>query len=307
MRYQPYFNLQLIHNYYRQKTCPDFTLEPTPACQRLLQGHRCLLKSSINGVQVLAPLETATNQPVIPLAQSLLWTFLLRLKNPAFVSFTDLDNPPFQVGRSLYVFSNETLTQPGSSELKAGVIKRSELTKPAATQSEPATTQSEPATTQSLIAARRAAALATLSPRQRQTVFGLVEIHNNGSLTADFSQNSIFKVTFAAKQQIWAYYLVADKETSAQTFSIQDKNKDQSAAISFETATIAPGDRIVTALQNRFPNSQSILLKSTTLVTCQQIGRPDLQLLKDAKPWISHLPNPPHQHGAQVINLLRDL
>ncbi|WP_299409918.1 hypothetical protein [Acaryochloris sp. IP29b_bin.148] len=293
MRYQSYFNLKLFHNYYREKICPDFTLESTLACQHLLQGHRCLLKSSINGVQILVPLETP-QQPLIPLDRSLTLTFLLRLNNPAFISFTQLD-PRFQMGHSLYVFSNETLTASDSSEMASVVIQRSDLTKPAVTQSP--------------IEARCAATLATLSPHQRQTVFGLVEIHNNGSLTADFSQSSEFKVTLAAKQQIWAYYLVVNKGTSAQTFSIQDKNKDKSAAISFETAIIASGDRIVTALQNRFPNSQSILLKSTNPVTCQQIGRPQLQLLKqdDAKPWISHLPNPPNQHGTQVINLLRDL
>ncbi|MEM9903569.1 MAG: hypothetical protein AAF921_00900 [Cyanobacteria bacterium P01_D01_bin.44] len=295
MHYQPYFTLQLFHSYYPENRCPDVSIEPTPACQRLLQGHRLVLKPRVDGVTLLVPLETPPpqqqpQQPVVALAPSLRFTFLLQLKQPNLISFTQLD-PKFQAGRSFYVFSNETLKAPGTLDLRPTLVQRAALAQPTANQS--------------ALEARCAAILATLPPHHRQTLFGLVEIHNHRSLAADFSQPSHFRIPFAAKQQVWAYYLVINQGTPDTAYSIKDK----SAAVRFETVAIEPRDRIITAIQDRFPNSQSILLKSTQPIPCQQVARPQLQLLKQGhtQPWIPHLPNPPNQHGTQVINLLVEL
>ncbi|NER78564.1 MAG: hypothetical protein F6K42_03105 [Leptolyngbya sp. SIO1D8] len=289
MRYQTYFGLKLFHNYYQQQVCPNFSIKPTPDCQHRLLGYRMILKSSINGFQLLMPLKDA-QQPMFPLAESEVFTFLLTLTNSAFISFTQLA-PEYQPNRSLYVFSNETLTEPGSPELTSTLIQRATLTAPKANLSP--------------LEARAARAIATLDLPQRSTIFGLVEIHNNGSLAADFSRSSDFRIRFVAKQQVWTYYLVANRGTPTEAFSIQDKDTE----ITFAHTTPDPRDRVLTAIQDRFPNSQPILLRSATAIPCREMGKPNLQLLKvgHTKPWIPHLPNPPNQQGTQVINLLEDV
>ena len=296
MRYQTYFNLELFHSYYQDYICPDFTIEPTAACQRMLRGHRLVIKPNVNGVQVLVPLD-ASQQPVISLAPSEIFTFLLKLNNPTFVSFTQLD-PLYRTSQSLYVFSNDmvadivddTFVSSEASELSSKLIQYTNLAQPVAEQS---------------ALDIRCAAIAHEYSSQQSTIFGMIEIHNNNSLSQDFSQISEFKVTFVAKQQVWRYYLVADKGASAEAFSIQDKE----AEISFSPASIEPGDRILAAIQHRFPQSQPILLTSAVPVSCRKLGRPNLQLFKQGhtKPWIPHLPNPPNQHGTQVINVLEDV
>ncbi|MBE7382963.1 MAG: hypothetical protein F6J95_016295 [Leptolyngbya sp. SIO1E4] len=289
MHYYPYFSLKLFHSYYQQQICPDFTIEPTPVCQRFLQGHRWVLKPSANGLQLLVPLENA-QEPMISLAEAATFTFLLRLKTPAFIAFTQLD-PAYQASRSLYTFSNETLTGVDASELTSALVQRDSLTQPNADPSS--------------LEARCAAVIATLRPAQRRSVFGLIEIHINDSLPQAFSQSREFTLTFAAKQQLWTYYLVADKGTAAEAFSIQDKD----ANIRFSQAALDPRDRVLTAIQTRFPGSQPIRLQSVAPVPCREVGKPNLQLFKagHTKPWIPHLPNPPNQQGTQVINLLEDV
>lgn len=289
MHYQPYFRLQLFHPYYRDQICPDFGIVPSQACERLLKGHRLVLKPSVNGLEVLVPLDTA-QQPLIPLAPALTFTFLLQLQNPAFVSLTQFD-VAYNASRSLYVASNDGLDHPGTLTLPAEIIAREAL--------------NSPATHSPVSLVARCAAIAEVHTRQHSPLFGVVEIRNNGSLSPDFSQCSNFKLTFAAKQQIWAYYLVTHVNDVTGVFSIQDK----AAEITFAEATIDPSDRIVTAIQQRFPDSHAVLLKSQTPVPCRATGRPHLQLLKQghSKPWIPHLPNPPNPHGAQVINLLEEV
>ena len=287
MQYHPYFKLQLLHRYYAEHICADFIIAPTAACQRLLRNHRCVFKPSVNGFQMLVPLEH-NQRPVVPLTESLSWVFVLRLKNPNFVSFTQFESE-YQASQSLYVFSNDGFKVPGSSDLGTTVVQR----------------QAKLPADRSPLEAQCAATLAALPFSQRSSVFGLVILYNNGSLAQDFSDMSEFNIRFAAKQQVWTYYLVADKGTSTKTFSIQDER----AELTFSSVKINPRDRIVTAIQQRFPDRQPILLQSSRPIPCQQYGRPNLQLLKQghSKPWIPHLPNPPNHHGTQVINLLEDV
>src|SRR5215510_14155895 len=53
MKFFAVFSLQLLHAYYRDGRCLDFAIEPTLETQRLLTNHRCVLKTTPNGVQVL--------------------------------------------------------------------------------------------------------------------------------------------------------------------------------------------------------------------------------------------------------------
>ncbi|WP_346293028.1 hypothetical protein [Sphaerothrix gracilis] len=286
MHYQPYLSLKLLHRYYQKQACPDFVIEPTAVCQRWLRGHRFILKPRENGLQMLVPL--VSDQPMIPLAEPLNLTFLLKLKNPAFVSFTQLD-PQYRTGRSLYVFSHGVGSPADTLELTATVLQREALSRPVEQQT---------------ALERRCSAIAELHALRRSAVFGVVEIQAE-AWPSDLSQPRDFTLTFQAKQQTWTYYLIASQRSAAEEFSIQDKATE----ISFTPAAIAPRDRVTAAIQQRFPQSQPILLKSAAPVACQEAGRPNLQLFRQGhtQPWIPHLPNPPNQHGTQVINVLEDV
>ncbi len=309
MQYQSYFNLSLHHSFYHRPICPDLVLAPTLACQCLLKGHRLVLKPGVNGLQLLIPIGP-DQRPVLPLDESLILTFLLKLKKPDFASFTQLESQ-YQPGRSLYVFSNEENNDPGDLALRPTIVQFQRLLQIAMehASSEPESSTHPPLENISPLEVR-CAAIAELKTTQRGQIFGLVEIHHRGFLVQDFSQNIEFTIPFSAKERVWSYYLVTDQATPANSFSILDQGtEDPENRLQFSVAQSDLDDRVLASIQQRFPESRTVLLRSDAPVVCREIGRPNLQLIKagHAKPWIPHLPNPPNQHGTQVINLLDDL
>ncbi len=320
MYYQTYFKVSLLHKYYQRGICPDFELEPTRTCLRLLKGHRLVLKPSINGLQLLIPFKSK-QRPLLPLDKSMIFTFLLKLKNPDFASFTQFEPKKYHPSRHLYVFSNEENNKPSDLALEPTIIRFQKLVKIAMAQ---ALSEPEPSThlvlENSSPLEKRCAAIAELKTTQRGQIFGLVEIHHRGFLVQNSNQNKEFTIHFTPKKQHWSYYLVTDKATDANSFSIQDQGTDEpKEKLHFESLKVETEDltkdRIFDSIKQRFPESQTVVLRSDAPVECREIGRQNLQLIKfgqtkkpgQTKLWIPHLPNPPNQHGIQVINLLDDL
>lgn len=287
MRYLPLFSLTLSHSYYEQQRCPDLAIAPTPTCERTLQSRRLTLKSYPNGLRVFVPVGENDDSPYIPLEDSLTWTFLLAIIRSDFVATTQLD-PAYSPSHSFYFFrrpENGEIAEADATELPY------ELAKPTQGQTE-----------SSKLADRAMAIIAELPPRKRQAVFGIVEIPQ-----ADLAigQEREFAIRFVAKEQVWKYYAIAPKGTPADTFSVRDKD----AAITFTATDVVSGDRVVASIQARFPDTQILLWKSTEPIAAREASRPNLQLLKAGQttPWIAHLPNPPPQHGTQVINVLAEM
>ncbi|OLT62716.1 hypothetical protein [Moorena bouillonii] len=104
MLYKPLFELSIIHDYYRDEVCPDLSVEPTPECRRVLRGHRLIVKNKVNGLVVIAPVDSE-QKPWVYLADNLRFTFILKIKNQDFIDFTDIDWKP--VDNVSYHFSNE--------------------------------------------------------------------------------------------------------------------------------------------------------------------------------------------------------
>ena len=282
MRYLPLFSITLSHSYYEQQRCPDLAIAPTPACDRTLKGRRLTLKSRPNGLAVFVPVGENDDSPYIPLEASLTWTFLLTATKSDFITATQLD-PAYRPGQSFYCFHRpEDGAIADTTELAHQLID----------------TTAEP----SELGDRAIALIAELPPGKRQAVFGVIEI---AQADLAIGHNREFAIHFAATENVWKYYAIAPKETPADTFSVQDKD----AAISFTQADLVSGDRVVAAIQARFPDSQILLWQSTEPIVAREAARSNLQLLKtgQTKPWIAHLPNPPPQHGTQVINILAEM
>lgn len=125
MQYRELFSLTIRHDYYLDRKCPDFTLSPTPECERRLRNYRLLLKSFPYGIQVLAPVrqqESKNNAGETIIEEALFldipagarFDFWLRLNNPQFHAITSLEQTYSGKLLANPVFSNESFTGPGA-------------------------------------------------------------------------------------------------------------------------------------------------------------------------------------------------
>ena len=276
MSYKQLFQLSIFHEYYQKQVCPDFSIEPTNECSKLLKGHRLILKNTINGIVVIAPVDSE-QKSWIELADNLQFTFILKLQNQDFINFTDIDWKPLD---DIYQFSNRNNNQSGVLDLERTLTSLSDRRLP-----------------------------------KGQNIVGIVDIYNNDSMPKVLDQVSEYKITFQAKKQHWFYCLVTDSLTNGDEFSIEDKDITRETEIKFTRITSAEAgnaDQIFSAIKQQFPDSQQYLFKSESEIACQEAGIKNIQLNRknngssDSTMWIEHLPNPPN-NGIQVINTLKYL
>jgi hypothetical protein len=90
MRYAALFGVRVKHDYYPDAVCHDLRFEPTARTRRLLQGYRLVLRELPDGIAVCAPLGADGKSPLIGLRRNELFAFDLRVRNPEFHLFTDL-------------------------------------------------------------------------------------------------------------------------------------------------------------------------------------------------------------------------
>ncbi|MCK9395306.1 MAG: hypothetical protein M0Q44_06930 [Methylobacter sp.] len=87
MNYSPLVMITLKHSFYDGGGCPDFTVVPNPNTARLLNNHRCIVKSNIYGLSVYVPVDN--QQPLIHFTDNSLLSFDLTLKTGEFSLYTD--------------------------------------------------------------------------------------------------------------------------------------------------------------------------------------------------------------------------
>lgn len=103
MKHVAIIEVLLKHAFYADQRCPDFAIEPSDATARLLRDHRCLLRSSPEGVQVLSP-QDPTGQPFLPLPGDAALLFYIEVRGGDFAVITDLTAIS---GHSAPVFTDE--------------------------------------------------------------------------------------------------------------------------------------------------------------------------------------------------------
>ncbi|MFN6565520.1 MAG: hypothetical protein RMY28_037745 [Nostoc sp. ChiSLP01] len=278
MHYKKVFELRIIHEYYRDLICPDFSLEPTRECRKILSGHRLIVKNQVNGIVVIAPVDSESKL-WIELAENLQFSFILKLKNQEFIDFTETNWKP--INNIIYNFNNKKFTNIEVSQLEINQTTLSDRKLP-----------------------------------KGQNIFGIVDIYNHLSISQILNQESEYKITFKAKKQQWHYYLLADNETNGDEFSIKDKDTSRKEIkfTRFTSAETEKTDPVFSLLKQQFPQAQQYLFISDSEIACQEAGIKNIQLLKkknseSSNPtvWIEHLPNPPNYNGIQVINALKYL
>ena len=106
-KYGVLFKIELLHRYYTQLSCPDFSIVPSLQTKAVLAGQQIIAKPY--GHQLWAGVQLdRNNRPFPPLANNLQLTFFLYLKNSRFFNYTNL--PVSHPSRKLYYFTNRNST-----------------------------------------------------------------------------------------------------------------------------------------------------------------------------------------------------
>ena len=103
INYNLLFSIELLHNYFANGRCNDFTITPSAQTSALLQGYKIVAKQ--NGNQLYAGIATdgSGNVSIVP-ADGTRFTFYLQLNNPLFWNYTNLRSLFPQ--NSVYYFTN---------------------------------------------------------------------------------------------------------------------------------------------------------------------------------------------------------
>lgn len=101
--YAELFSITITHDYYRGKICPDFIMEPTPNCRKILKNHHIVMKNKVNGAQFVVAVGN-NNQPFIDLSDISKLTFYMKLNQTALSNYTTLT--PIEKNK-IYYYTSE--------------------------------------------------------------------------------------------------------------------------------------------------------------------------------------------------------
>lgn len=119
--YKKLFGIRVAHTFYTDKASPDFVLEPTELCKRIVSGHRLLVRRNAVGLDVHYP-KSASAVPAIGFDEAVNFQFTLRLTNPFLPNFTEL---PRKNRGTIYLYSRQA--QQTVLEQGEAVVTRGEL------------------------------------------------------------------------------------------------------------------------------------------------------------------------------------
>ena len=170
--YTELLHIDIMHNYYNDGTCPDFSIVPTPECSNILEGHRIIVKNKINGIQLVLPVNK-DKTPFIDLSGISKLTFYMMLNEMAFSNYTNLSPV---IDNKIYCYTNkEDPDEVETGELIPTRVKRSGLDLPV----------------------------------NDVSVFGVIDIYYS-PLSADLNAPSAYTISFTAKEITWSYYFITN-------------------------------------------------------------------------------------------------
>jgi hypothetical protein len=326
MKYITLCSLEILHDYYTDRRCIDFQIEPAPDTQKLLSNYRGILKQFPGGLRVLVA-ASSENTPFIALPADLIFAFRLRLRNPDFSLFTDLseisplaaplythkpsapncDLMPVSreawrteqfivqkpATKEAFVLSGRPLRTPQAAE--AFIVERLEG-KSTYKQYDEAT---KVITVNSSKTASGTAFTVTypIAPRLENGVFADVEIKYCPGKANRLGNDNSFRITFQSRKARWKYYIITDKTNGK--IALEDKEK----AISFdiENPKDLAMDEMAIKLAKQYPHKQCLCFVSSGLIPCQQAARKNIQFHLNGDTVIHSLPNPPLQNYCSAV------
>jgi len=105
-KYREIFRVSVTHGYYKNGLSQDLIFEPSEYTRQLLRNHNLQIKTLPYGFAVFGEVETvpAGDQLLKGFGDDAKFTFLVKLKNPYFLNFTDL--PVKLEPHTIYYFNN---------------------------------------------------------------------------------------------------------------------------------------------------------------------------------------------------------
>ncbi len=315
MNYRAVFSLRLKHSFYANNKCGDFQIEPAAPTLRILKNHRCVLKPWPDGILVITEAEE-NGAALIPFPENVVFGFRLRLLNPDFPLFTDLEEitrtvaPLFVNGRSNPPATPLALQlqERSTSDSEPLILRQGETTASFRLEGIPldkclvtefilqglprAKVEKYDAGKKEITVKTSGAApkdrIFTVAypakPRRQQGVFAEVEIHSNDSMFKPGGGPSEFFIQFQAKEAKWRYYLVTDRK-SGHPFVIEADRK-------FTVLGPDPSDTLAQGLQLRYPGLPLVCFESTDSVRCQETAIRQIRLKLGNDAVYENLPNP---------------
>jgi hypothetical protein len=107
-KYTLLFDVEVLHDFYATGKSGDFLFQPTESCRAALERYNLVFRSKDTGFEVFSQVDVhkAGLKMKTPLRDKEKFTFLMKLKNPFFVNFSELSPEPGNA--SFYYFNNKT-------------------------------------------------------------------------------------------------------------------------------------------------------------------------------------------------------
>ena len=269
MKFTRLFRLELRHDYHANNRCTDFDLVPTAATQKRLKQQRMRLRTFGYGLEVLAEI-TASDELFIDLGTGIELEFLLLLRNPAFVQFTQLP----------------TLTPLTTEEQANGSQKWNAYSTSTLGENDRAMPHSE------LLTSR------TEAPAYSRA-WAVAQVALNSNITNNIGSAPTYTITFSARSETWKYYLLT--EPTSADYQVVDGLAEVSFSKTNMTQEPTP-DQLSQRLLTQYPDATTYLFESSLPVAYSQLGRKHLNLRKDGALVIEHLPVPANgQGGVRIV------
>jgi hypothetical protein len=119
LNYAILFSVELMHDYYTDQRCPDFTIVPTTETATALKNMGMIYRFTGNLLYVLVRVNDS-GLPLIPIGPNKNFVFAMVLEHVHFYNFTNLSYAPSAPQR--YYFSNTNQNQSGTDVLLQSTI-----------------------------------------------------------------------------------------------------------------------------------------------------------------------------------------
>lgn len=335
MRFVPLFGARVRHDYYPNAVCRDLDFEPTAKTRRLIEGYRLRLQELPDGIAVWAATGADSKTALIALPREEVFAFHLRVRDPDFALFTDLQE---LAGKTDPVYTNAALTAADGRTLElsdrkswntetwvvpaataqvkftlAGnplasdgdaleVPQRADfsIVPPAGTAKVTAYDAAAKTVTIQAAAANQSVSVRYLArPVPDRNILADVELRYNKSMPELGKDDAAFQIRFKARAGRWAYYLITDQTGD---FSIVDSSASGPplgfSATNRTLLNAVPDepDPFATALSRQYSDFQRIRFLSDQPVPCSSAVRKGIELRLGGQKVIEAMPNPSVRH-----------
>lgn len=320
--FKPVLDLALLHEFYTNGKCEDFSIAPVAATRALLRQYDVVFRNRENMGHALIRANSSNTTAARPFPTGTSLVFALRLRNHSFPNFTNeypaakktflfttagvvpaAGEEVFELARTSISISGQLLPHRIVSNAEVTLILQNidgiEVTRqkyPAGSADQIhsfdlrsmdngfySVTESTPAFTTHYYVDNELAF---------DNIFGLVQIINKAPTSFTYDGTQKFKISFTAKSTKWTYYVVAPGMPATDlkdNLKIVDNNNPQTLAFT-KTYPLPNTDPTAPLLHKDI--AKVARFESNAVIKMRQSARAGLELRKNNTVLIGHMPNP---------------